>query len=95
MIRSVNLRYVVVDSIDKASNVTSLIWTDDETFRRVRGSEECHHAISIIVFSVFQEVNISDILCDYCQISNASICFHGESISTQYRNNQLRLEALP
>lgn len=78
---------MVVNSIDEASNVTSFIWTDDETFGRVRGSEKCHHAIPIIVFSVFQEINVSNVLCDYCQVSNASICFHSESISIQQRKS--------
>ncbi|KAK6155219.1 hypothetical protein DH2020_009467 [Rehmannia glutinosa] len=27
-------RYVVVDAVDKPSNITALIWTDDKTFRR-------------------------------------------------------------
>lgn len=94
MVRSINVRDMVVDSIDESSNITSLIRTYDETFRSVGSSEKSHHAVPIIMLAMFQEVDISNILCDDCQISNASICFHSESISIR-KQKQLGIAALP
>ena len=73
---------MVVDAADETCDVTAFVRANNEALRRIRGMEESHHAVSIIVIvSVAQIINITNILCDYSQVFNTPISLYCEPVS--------------
>jgi len=47
-----SLRGVVVDAVDKACNVATLVRADNKASRRLNSTKQRHHAIPIIIFAI-------------------------------------------
>jgi hypothetical protein len=50
---------MIVNAIDKASNISTFIRADDKAFGWVSCQKKGHHAITIIMFSVFDVIHIT------------------------------------
>jgi hypothetical protein len=70
---------VVVNAINKARNISTLVRTNNQPFGRLCCHEKCHYAVTIIICPVQQIVNIASILSNESHILNIFISLHSET----------------
>lgn len=56
---------MIVDAAYKAGNVAAFVRANYKTSGSIFSRKKCHHAVSIVMFTILQVINISSIFSDY------------------------------
>lgn len=73
------LHGMIVNTVDKASNVSTFIRADDETLGWICCQEKSHDTITVIMFPILNVIHIARVFSNKCHILNWAISLYSKT----------------